>query len=195
MRNIIALTTALTLIVSAPVMAFQAAISVPNGTGAQVRTGINNALQAVATAQSGSSPPSTTYAYQQWIDTGYNPAVLRVRSADNTAWIPLGTLSVSGGYVASSSADSSKLNGQTAAYYQPAGTAITSANIGSQSVSYANSAGSAATATTATTATTSNGVAWSNVTGKPTGYSGTVSSMGLSITTVDGIITAMSVSQ
>lgn len=42
-------------------------------------------------------------------------------------------------------ADSSKLNGQSASYYQVASTAITTSNISSQSVSYAASAGSAAT--------------------------------------------------
>lgn len=47
-----------------------------------------------------------------------------------------------------------KLDGNHGSYYQPASSAITSSNIGSQSVKYASSAGSASSATTATTATT-----------------------------------------
>lgn len=46
------------------------------------------------------------------------------------------------------------LDGQHGSYYQPASTAITTSNIGSQSVNYATSAGSATTATSATSATT-----------------------------------------
>lgn len=50
---------------------------------------------------------------------------------------------------------------------QDVSTAITTSNIGSQSVNYANSAGSANTATTANSA---NAVAWSNVSDKPSTY-------------------------
>jgi len=42
--------------------------------------------------------------------------------------------------------NATQLNGQSASYYQPASTAITTSNIGSQSVNYATSAGTASTA-------------------------------------------------
>jgi hypothetical protein len=42
---------------------------------------------------------------------------------------------------ATTATNSTQLNGQTAAYYQPASTAITTGNIGSQSVSYATNSG------------------------------------------------------
>lgn len=73
--------------------AFQAPISVPNGTGAQVRSNMNNALQAITTEQSGASAPSTTYPYQKWIDTSTTPPTERIRNAANTAWVAVGTVS------------------------------------------------------------------------------------------------------
>lgn len=53
---------------------------------------------------------------------------------------------------------------------QDASTAITTSNIGSQSVKYATSAGSATSAGYATSAGSANAVAWSKVTGKPSSY-------------------------
>jgi hypothetical protein len=50
---------------------------------------------------------------------------------------------------AASGLDADLLDGQHGSYYQPASTAITTSNIGSQSVSYAATAGNATTATTA----------------------------------------------
>lgn len=41
---------------------------ISNDTGANVRTDINNALQAIVTGNSGSSPPSTFYKHQTFID-------------------------------------------------------------------------------------------------------------------------------
>jgi hypothetical protein len=72
--------------------AFQAPVSVPNGTGAQVRSNMNNALQAITTEQSGASAPATTYPYQRWIDTSTTPPTERVRNAANTAWVVVGTV-------------------------------------------------------------------------------------------------------
>jgi len=54
---------------------------------------------------------------------------------------------------AGSTLDADLLDGQHGAYYQPAATAITTSNIGAQSVTYATSAGTAANATNATNAT------------------------------------------
>lgn len=71
---------------------YQASINVPNGTGLQVRTATNNALQAITTQQSGASAPSPSYAYQAWVDTSTSPAVYKIRNGSNTAWISIGTL-------------------------------------------------------------------------------------------------------
>jgi hypothetical protein len=50
-----------------------------------MRADINSALQALATNSSGSTGPSTTYAYQWWYDTTAD--ILKVRNAANSAWI------------------------------------------------------------------------------------------------------------
>lgn len=60
---------------------------VANGTGAAVRADLNNQLAAVFTNHSGSSEPSTTYAYQFWADTTAN--VLKLRNSANNGWITL----------------------------------------------------------------------------------------------------------
>ena len=51
---------------------------IANGTGAAVRSDLNNALAAIVSNNSGSSAPSTTYAYQFWADTNAN--VLKIRT-------------------------------------------------------------------------------------------------------------------
>ena len=60
---------------------------IANGTGAAVRSDLNNALAAIVSNNSGSSEPSTTYAYQWWADTNAN--VLKIRNSANNAWITL----------------------------------------------------------------------------------------------------------
>jgi hypothetical protein len=60
---------------------------IANGTGAAVRSDLNNALAAIVSNNSGSSAPSTTYAYQWWADTNNN--VLKIRNSANNAWITL----------------------------------------------------------------------------------------------------------
>lgn len=66
-----------------------------------MRADINSALQALASNSSGSTNPSTTYAYQWWYDTSAN--ILKIRNAANGAWINFasfdqgaGTWSISG---------------------------------------------------------------------------------------------------
>lgn len=56
-----------------------------NAAGAAFRTDLNNALAAIATANSGAAEPTTTYANQVWYDTtaGY----LKIRNAANSAWL------------------------------------------------------------------------------------------------------------
>jgi hypothetical protein len=63
---------------------------IANGTGAAVRTDLNNVLAAVVSQNSGSSEPSTTFSYQQWADTANG--LLKIRNGANNAWVTLGTL-------------------------------------------------------------------------------------------------------
>lgn len=68
----------------------QHSFSIANEPGAAFRADVNSALQALASFSSGSSAPSTTYAYQQWNDTTNN--VKKFRNAANSAWIEGGSL-------------------------------------------------------------------------------------------------------
>ena len=61
--------------------------NIANQTGANFRADLNNALNAIATNNSGSSEPATMYAYEWWIDTSAN--VLKLRNSSNNAWITM----------------------------------------------------------------------------------------------------------
>ncbi len=63
--------------------------TINNQTFPSYRTDHNNSLSAIATNNSGATEPSTTYAYQWWYDTNSN--ALKIRNADNDAWITIGT--------------------------------------------------------------------------------------------------------
>jgi hypothetical protein len=58
---------------------------IANGTGAAVRADINSALAAIASNNSKATDPSTTYAYQWYVDTGDN--TLYIRNSANNAWV------------------------------------------------------------------------------------------------------------
>ena len=60
---------------------------IANQSGANFRADLNNALDAIVSNNSGSSEPSTTFAYEWWIDTSAN--VLKLRNSANNAWITL----------------------------------------------------------------------------------------------------------
>jgi hypothetical protein len=60
---------------------------VANADGATVRADINANLQALASLSSGASEPSTTYAYQIWVDT--SNGIVKQRNAANTGWVNL----------------------------------------------------------------------------------------------------------
>ena len=60
---------------------------IANGTGAAVRSDLNNALAAIVSNNSSASAPATTYAYQWWADTNDN--VLKMRNSANNGWITL----------------------------------------------------------------------------------------------------------
>ena len=60
---------------------------IANGTGAAVRSDLNNALAAIVSQNSGATAPATTYAYQWWADT--TTGLLKLRNGANNAWITL----------------------------------------------------------------------------------------------------------
>ena len=53
------------------------------------RADLNNALSAAASLSSGTSAPSTTFAYQLWYDTTAD--ILKIRNGDDDAWIDIFT--------------------------------------------------------------------------------------------------------
>ena len=63
---------------------------IANGTGAAVRSDLNDALAAIVSQNSNSTEPATTYAYQWWADT--TTGLLKIRNAANSAWVTVGTL-------------------------------------------------------------------------------------------------------
>jgi hypothetical protein len=60
---------------------------IANGTGAAVRSDLNNALAAIVSQNSGATAPSPTYAFQWWADT--TTGLLKLRNAANSSWITL----------------------------------------------------------------------------------------------------------
>jgi hypothetical protein len=76
---------------------------IANGTGAAVRSDLNNALAAIVSQNSGATEPATMYAYQWWADT--TTGLLKLRNAANNAWITLreldGTLTIEDGTASS----------------------------------------------------------------------------------------------
>src|SRR5882724_5534072 len=69
----------------------QNAFSESNESGASYRTGINNALKALASTSSGGSAPATPYAQQMWVDTDTpSSTVWTLNIYDGADWIPLG---------------------------------------------------------------------------------------------------------
>jgi hypothetical protein len=64
----------------------QSTFAIPNQSGANYRVAVNNALQALASLYSGTTP-SESYAYQLWFDTSTN--ILKQRNAANNAWVNL----------------------------------------------------------------------------------------------------------
>ncbi|MGA7577865.1 MAG: hypothetical protein WBW52_06875 [Desulfobaccales bacterium] len=72
--------------------ASQNPLVVPDGTGASVRAGFNNAIDSLNTIESGPSAPTTTEPYMLWADTTNN--LLKQMNSSNTAWVVLGSLGV-----------------------------------------------------------------------------------------------------
>lgn len=68
----------------------QNTLTIADGTGLQVLGYVNNALNTLVTQNSGSTEPTTTYAYMTWADT--TTGLLKIRNAANTAWIEVGVM-------------------------------------------------------------------------------------------------------
>lgn len=68
----------------------QNTLTIADGTGLQVLGYVNNALNTLVTQNSGSTAPTTTYAYMTWADT--TTGLLKIRNAANTAWVTVGTM-------------------------------------------------------------------------------------------------------
>lgn len=64
--------------------------NIANQSGASFRAELNSILAAIVSQNSGSTAPTTTYAYQWWIDTSVTPALLKLRNGANNAWITVG---------------------------------------------------------------------------------------------------------
>ena len=67
----------------------QNTLVIADGTGAQVLERMNNSNNTLATLNSGSSAPATTYAHMLWADTTNNQ--LKMRNAANTGWNVVGS--------------------------------------------------------------------------------------------------------
>jgi len=81
---------------------------IANQSGQAFRQDLNNCLDAIVSQNSGTSEPSTTYAYQWWADT--TSGLLKIRASDNASWITVGTLaSANLGLLPSSTATSTYL--------------------------------------------------------------------------------------
>ena len=104
---------------------------IANQSGANFRADLNNALDAIVSNNSGSSEPSTTFAYEWWIDTSNN--LLKLRNSANNAWITLplsitadnatsGALTVNGNLTTTGTVD---INGQELILDADADTSIT----------------------------------------------------------------------
>lgn len=61
---------------------------IQNDTGSSVRADLNNNIAAAFTNHSGATPPSTTYAYQWYVDTASNE--LKIRNGANNAYLTVG---------------------------------------------------------------------------------------------------------
>jgi hypothetical protein len=77
-------------------MAPQSDQTIQNATFPNVRSDINDNLEALFTQSSGSSEPTTKVAFQPWVDTSSSPPVWKIRNAANSAWITVGVLDPAG---------------------------------------------------------------------------------------------------
>jgi hypothetical protein len=70
---------------------------VSNASGAAVRSDLNAQLLAIITNNSGATAPSTTRAYQFWVDTSdANNPLLKIRNSSDDAWVTVRPVNTSG---------------------------------------------------------------------------------------------------
>ena len=82
--------------------------NIANGTGSAVRSDLNNALAAIVSNNSSSTEPSTTFAFQWWMDTNTN--TLKLRNSANSAWLNVGDITTANlGLVTTATANSTYL--------------------------------------------------------------------------------------
>ena len=60
------------------------------------RSDLNNALAAIVSNNSSATEPTTMFAHMIWVDTAANPSILKIRNADNDAWITIGSIDQTG---------------------------------------------------------------------------------------------------
>jgi hypothetical protein len=73
----------------------QSNYNIPNQSAPAVRAQLNSVFGSIATNNSGSAAPSTTFAHQWWYDTTTN--ILKQRNAANSGWIDIGAFDQTGG--------------------------------------------------------------------------------------------------
>ena len=72
---------------------------IPNDTGANVLSDINENIRANATNNSGTNTPAITLAHQFFVDESTNPDTLKIRNASNSDYIVLGKLETDLGHM------------------------------------------------------------------------------------------------
>ena len=72
---------------------------IPNDTGANVLSDINENIRANATNNSGTGTPPITLAHQFFVDESTNPDTLKIRNASNAGYIVLGKLETDLGHM------------------------------------------------------------------------------------------------
>jgi len=72
---------------------------IPNDTGANVLSDINENIRANATNNSGTGTPPITLAHQFFVDESTNPDTLKIRDASNASYIVLGKLETDLGHM------------------------------------------------------------------------------------------------
>jgi hypothetical protein len=70
-------------------------MNIANQAGAAVRADLNLAIAALVTNSSGSTAPTTTFAYQFWVDTSGSSPILKIRDGANAGWVSLGAVDAS----------------------------------------------------------------------------------------------------
>jgi len=67
-------------------MSQTAQIVIANQAGAPYRAAVNDMLSALNTSFAGTTPPTVSEAYMNWLDTSVTPNVLKRRNSSDTAW-------------------------------------------------------------------------------------------------------------